>query len=103
MSFVESTVRRASDGARRREATPWNQLDVFEKLVPLLETSFTIYALDYPGHGFSDIPKADYRPQLFVNAVEGFLDKLDLTEVTLAGISIGGVIPLIIAANGDPR
>jgi pimeloyl-ACP methyl ester carboxylesterase len=79
------------------------QLDIFEKLVPLLETSFTIYALDYPGHGFSDIPKADYRPQLFVNAVEGFLDKLDLTEVTLAGISIGGVIPLIIAANGDPR
>ena len=29
------------------------QLDIFEKLVPLVEKSFTVYALDYPGHGFS--------------------------------------------------
>jgi pimeloyl-ACP methyl ester carboxylesterase len=79
------------------------QLDIFEMLVPLLEKSFTIYALDYPGHGFSDIPKTDYDPELFVKAVEGFLDKLDLTDVTLAGISIGGVIPLIIAAKRNPR
>lgn len=79
------------------------QLDIFEKLVPLLEKSFTVYALDYPGHGFSDIPQTDYRPELFVNTVEGFLDRLDLSEVTLAGISIGGVIPLIIAAKKNKR
>ena len=79
------------------------QLDIFEKLVPLLSKSFTVYALDYPGHGFSDIPKTDYGPQLFVKTVEGFLDKLDLKNVTLAGISIGGVIPLIVAANHNPR
>src|SRR6185436_8192476 len=51
------------------------QLDIFEKLVPLLSKSFTVYALDYPGHGFSDIPKTDYDPDLFVKSVEGFLDK----------------------------
>src|SRR5262245_40857053 len=79
------------------------QLDIFEKLVPLLSKSFTVYALDYPGHGFSDIPKTDYDPDLFVKTVEGFLDKLDLEDVTLAGISIGGVIPLIIAAKQNPR
>jgi pimeloyl-ACP methyl ester carboxylesterase len=79
------------------------QLDIFEKLVPLLSGSFTVYALDYPGHGFSDIPETDYDPDLFVKTVEGFLDKLDLKNVTLAGISIGGVIPLIIAANHNPR
>jgi pimeloyl-ACP methyl ester carboxylesterase len=79
------------------------QLDVFEKLVPLLAQSFTVYALDYPGHGFSDIPSTDYRPELFVNAVEGLLDKLYLTDVALAGISIGGVIPLLIASKHDPR
>ena len=77
------------------------QLDIFEKLVPLL--SFTVYALDYPGHGFSDIPQTGYDPDLFVRTVEEFLDKLDLKNVTLAGISIGGVIPLIIAANHNPR
>ena len=79
------------------------QLDIFEKLVPLLSKSFTVYALDYPGHGFSDIPETDYDPDLFVRTVEGFLDKLDLKDVTLAGISIGGAIPLIIAANHNPR
>src|SRR6516225_10898538 len=79
------------------------QLDIFEKLVPLLSKSFTVYALDYPGHGFSDIPETDYDPDLFVRTVEGFLDKLDLKDVILAGISIGGVIPLIVAANHNPR
>jgi pimeloyl-ACP methyl ester carboxylesterase len=79
------------------------QLDIFEKIVPTLAKSFTVYAPDYPGHGFSDIPKADYAPELFVKAVEGFLDKLDLTDVTLAGISIGGVIPLIIAGKQNSR
>jgi pimeloyl-ACP methyl ester carboxylesterase len=79
------------------------QLDIFEKLVPLLTKSFTVYALDYPGHGFSDIPATDYDPDLFVRTVEGFLDKLDLKNVTLAGISIGRVISLIVAANRNPR
>ena len=79
------------------------QLDIFEKLAPLLSKSFTVYALDYPGHGFSDIPETDYDPDLFVRTVEGFLDKLDLKDVTLAGISIGGAIPLIVAANHNPR
>ena len=79
------------------------QLDIFEKVVPTLAKSFTVYAPDYPGHGFSDIPKTDYEPELFVKAVEGYLDKLDLNDVTLAGISIGGVIPLIIAAKQNPR
>jgi pimeloyl-ACP methyl ester carboxylesterase len=40
---------------------------------------------------------------LFVRTVEEFLDKLDLRDVTLAGISIGGVIVLIVAANHNPR
>jgi pimeloyl-ACP methyl ester carboxylesterase len=79
------------------------QLDIFEKIVPTLAKSFTVYAPDYPGHGYSAIPKADYAPELFVEAIEGLLDKLDLTDVTLAGISIGGVIPLIIAAKQNPR
>src|SRR5262245_9370994 len=79
------------------------QLDIFEKLVPLLSNSFTVYALDYPGHGFSDIPKTDYGPERFVKTVEGFLDKLDLKDATLAGISIGGVIPLIVATNRNSR
>lgn len=79
------------------------QLDIFEKLIPRLVESFTVHALDYPGHGFSDIPNTDYRPELFVRIVEAFLDQADITEATLAGVSIGGTIPLLIAAKRNPR
>jgi pimeloyl-ACP methyl ester carboxylesterase len=37
------------------------------------------------------------------DAVEGFLDRLDLRDVTLAGVSIGGSIALIIASRRNPR
>ena len=79
------------------------QLDLFEKMVPELAKHFTVYALEYPGHGFSDIPKARCDALFFATAVEGFLQKLDLRDVTLAGVSIVGVIPLIIAARHNPR
>ncbi len=79
------------------------QLDIFEKVIPELARTTTVYALDYPGHGFSDIPKADYVPDLFVAAVEKFMDQLDIKDATLAGISIGGSIPLLIAAKHNPR
>src|SRR3990170_4271533 len=68
------------------------QLDLFEKVVPELSKHFTVYALDYPGHGYSDIPTARYDAAFFTEAVEGFLAKLDLRDVTLAGVSIGGSI-----------
>jgi pimeloyl-ACP methyl ester carboxylesterase len=79
------------------------QLDLFERMIPDLSTRFTVYALDYPGHGYSDIPKARYDAAFFANAVEGFLHTLNLRDVTLAGVSIGGVIPLIVAARRNPR
>ena len=79
------------------------QLDLFEKVIPELSRHFTVYALDYPGHGYSDIPKARYDAAFFTQAVEGFLDRLDLRDVTLAGVSIGGSIALIVAARRNPR
>lgn len=38
------------------------QLDLFQRVIPKLENDFTIYALDYPGFGWSEIvPGADYQ------------------------------------------
>jgi len=79
------------------------QLDLFEKVVADLAKSFTVYALDYPGHGYSDIPNGRYDAHFFVDAVDGFLAALGLREVTLCGVSIGGAISLIIAARRNPR
>ena len=79
------------------------QLDLFEKMIPELSKRFTVYAVDYPGHGWSDIPRARSDASFFTAAIEDFLDKLDLRDVTLAGVSIGGVIPLMIAARRSAR
>ena len=79
------------------------QLDMFQKVVPELAREFTVYALDYPGHGWSDIPAADYTVELFVAAVAGFLDQLQLEDATLVGESIGGTIALLLAARHHPR
>jgi pimeloyl-ACP methyl ester carboxylesterase len=79
------------------------QLDLFERVIPELSKHRTVYALDYPGHGYSDIPRARYDAHFFVAVVEGFLEAHDLRDVTLAGVSIGGVIPLVIAARRNSR
>lgn len=79
------------------------QLDVFEKTVPDLAKHFTVYAVDYPGHGYSDIPVARYDAAFFTRSVERFLDALDLRDVTLVGVSIGGAIALIAAGGRNPR
>jgi pimeloyl-ACP methyl ester carboxylesterase len=79
------------------------QLDVFQKVIPTLIQRFTVYAPDYPGHGWSDIPRVEYEPKLFVDAIEGFLDELDIREATLAGVSIGATLALVLAARNNPR
>jgi pimeloyl-ACP methyl ester carboxylesterase len=79
------------------------QLDLFEKVVTDLANFFTVYALDYPGHGYSDIPNGPYDADFFVDAVDAFLATLDLQEVTLCGVSIGGAISLRIAGRRSPR
>ena len=79
------------------------QLDIFQGAMPALAQRFTVLALDYPGHGYSGIPETDYEPALFVRAVTGFLNQLNIDQAVLAGVSIGGVIPLLLAAQGNPR
>ena len=79
------------------------QLDLFEKVVPELAKHFTVYALDYPGHGYSDIPQTRYNADFFADAVEGFLKALNLRDVTVGGVSIGGAISLIVAGRRNPR
>ncbi len=79
------------------------QLDIFQKVIPALAREFTVYAVDYPGHGWSDIPETEYTPEFFARFTAGFLDALDLPDVLLAGVSIGASIPLLLAGERNPR
>ena len=79
------------------------QLDIFNKMIPELRSNYTVYAVDYPGHGWSDIPVVDYDPNQFYGWAEKFLNKVDVHNATIAGISIGGTIALELAARRNPR
>jgi pimeloyl-ACP methyl ester carboxylesterase len=71
------------------------QLDYFQRVIPLLWDSFTVYALDLPGMGWSDIVAgARYLEPDLRSAVVEFVAGLDLHDVTLAGESLGGALAL---------
>ena len=76
---------------------------MFQKVIPALARHHRVYALDYPGHGWSEIPRLAYSPELFVRTVDQFLGRLDIHGVTLAGESIGGSVALLLAARRLPR
>jgi pimeloyl-ACP methyl ester carboxylesterase len=78
------------------------QLDIFQGVIPELARRFTVYAYDYPGHGWSDIPEASYAPEDFYKWTAAFLDKLDIRQATVAGVSIGATIALVLAARNNP-
>jgi pimeloyl-ACP methyl ester carboxylesterase len=79
------------------------QLDIFQKIIPELAEQFTVYACDYPGHGWSDIPPAKYAPDDFYQWIEGFLESVDIDDACVVGLSIGGTIALVLAARQNPR
>jgi pimeloyl-ACP methyl ester carboxylesterase len=79
------------------------QLDMFQRVIPLLTPHFRVYALDLPGHGHSDIPTVDYTADFFVETVAAALDRLGVRDAVLVGESIGGSIALQLAARHHPR
>lgn len=75
------------------------QLEYFRSLAPILAKCYTVYAIDLAGHGHSPIdPLARFDEPYFRQGVIGFIEKLNLTDVTLVGESIGGVLALTVAA-----
>jgi pimeloyl-ACP methyl ester carboxylesterase len=80
------------------------QLDYFHRVIPQLWESFTVYALDLPGMGWSDIvPGARYEEPDLRAAVVDFVTGLDLHDVTLAGESLGGALALQSAVDLKER
>jgi pimeloyl-ACP methyl ester carboxylesterase len=78
------------------------QLDLFQRVFPVLARRYQVYALDLPGHGHSDIPAADYTADFFIGKVAGFLQQLGIEQAVLVGESIGATTALGLAARGHP-
>jgi pimeloyl-ACP methyl ester carboxylesterase len=80
------------------------QAEHFRKLIPLVSDQYTVYALDLPGMGYSEIvPGASYEEPAMRAGVERLLTELDLDDVTLLGESMGAVLALTTAADLPDR
>jgi pimeloyl-ACP methyl ester carboxylesterase len=80
------------------------QLDYFQRVIPALASAHRVYALDFPGMGWSDIVAgATYSHDDLLGAVVEFVRGLDLTDVTLVGESMGAVVALTASTELGQR
>jgi pimeloyl-ACP methyl ester carboxylesterase len=80
------------------------QAEHFRHLIPLVRERYTVYALDLPGMGYSQIvPGASYDEAAMRAAVKRLITQLDLRDVTLLGESMGAVLALTTAADLPER
>jgi pimeloyl-ACP methyl ester carboxylesterase len=80
------------------------QLDYFQRVIPRLWDHYTVYALDLPGMGWSDIvPGATYEEPELRAAVVEFASGLNLLEITLAGESLGAALALSASIDLEGR
>lgn len=80
------------------------QAEHFRHLIPLVRERYTVYALDLPGMGYSQIvPGASYEEPAMREAVKSLVTRLDLRDVTLLGESMGATLALTTAADLPER
>lgn len=79
------------------------QLDHFQFVIPRITDAFTVYALDLPGMGWSDIVAGASREEPALRAaVVRVVEDLELTDLTLAGESMGATLSLTASVElGD--
>ena len=73
-------------------------------MIPRLVHDFTIYTVDMPGMGWSDIlPGARYSEPSPRRAIVEFVRALGLEDVTLAGESMGATVALTASTELEDR
>ena len=78
---------------------------LYRKMIPPLAARHRVVALDFVGFGRSDklTEMEEYSFELHTETLYGFLDALDLREVTLVVHDWGGLVGLAVAAQAPER
>ncbi len=71
----------------------------WEFQVPVFAPKYKVITMDLRGHGKSDKPKGPYSISMFAKDVAGIIKLLDLSDVSIVGISMGGAIVLQLAID----
>ena len=65
----------------------------------LVSAGFRVLRYDLFGRGFSDRPHVKYNIDLFVNQLKELLDALNIKQVNLIGLSMGGAVASAFTVN----
>jgi pyruvate dehydrogenase E2 component (dihydrolipoamide acetyltransferase) len=68
-----------------------------------LASSYSVYALDLPGHGSSSKQVGDGTLEEFANVLAGFLDAVGVSKAHLVGHSMGGAVAAMFALSYPQR
>lgn len=71
---------------------------IFDKAVPLLSQSFTVYSIDTRGHGQS-APVSEFHYDDMTEDIHCFIEALSLEAPIFYGFSDGGIIGLLLASR----
>lgn len=71
----------------------------YEPLVDRIDSRFTVYALDFRGHGESDKPDTLYDTDAYADDVRHFIREVIGGQVLLEGHSLGGAVSVQVAAS----
>lgn len=81
----------------RSNKEAWN--GVIKRIREIEKQAISIYSIDLPGFGGSEVPKTAWSVRDYAEAVWGFIKKLELENVILVGHSFGGRVGIKLEAN----
>ena len=77
---------------------------MFRDVIVRLREQFRCLALDFPGCGLSpDAPGHDHSVRANAGVLDGFIDALDLQDITMAVHDVGGPIGFLVAVQRPQR
>ncbi|MBI2882622.1 MAG: alpha/beta hydrolase [Candidatus Methylomirabilis oxyfera] len=76
---------------------------MWERQVAALSKRYRLYIPDLLGYGYSDRPRVDYTPSLFISTIRQFMDRLGVRSAGLIGNSMGGGIAWAFALTYPTR
>lgn len=74
----------------------------WDGMVPLLERDHRVITVDLLGHGGSEKPGSGYTPPNQATVVAEALERLDVSEATVVGHSLGGSVTVALSEQ-DPQ
>lgn len=78
-------------------------LDMWAPQLPALTESHRVIRVDHRGHGGSPVPAGPYTISELAGDVLALLDRLELDRVDYAGLSLGGMVGMYLAAEAPER